>query len=181
MVPRVRPAPRIESIGLVRHLVRLDAHAGGVVAVDLAPAVRAHVPRRKEVDGAVAFAEDDAVVDGGRIGGVGGGGSGVLGVDGEVDVGVHGVGAVLVEVAAFGRLADAVEAEDSEVGGEREAGLERVEPGSRDVLVRFDLLRRVRDAVGVGVLDLIRVPVLGGSEEVVESLFDGEVLRGDKG
>tara|TARA_R110002060_G_scaffold37265_1_gene48331 strand:+ start:350 stop:625 length:276 start_codon:yes stop_codon:yes gene_type:complete len=81
----------------VRHLVDFDLHAGRVVSMDV-PAFVAHVACRQETDGAVAFAEDDAVVD---IGG----GLDECCVDCDVEGG-EGVLVGAVEVGAFGWFAD---------------------------------------------------------------------------
>lgn len=67
MISCIRATARTEPVGLVRHLVDFDLHASRVVSMDI-PTFVAHVAGREEADGAIAFAEDDAVVDvGGRL------------------------------------------------------------------------------------------------------------------
>ena len=58
----VGPTPGTESIRLVLHLESRNLHACGVVPLHL-PALGAHVAGAEEVDGAVALAHYDSVVD----------------------------------------------------------------------------------------------------------------------
>lgn len=72
VIGSIGPTARVEAVGFVRHFVGDDGDVGGVVTFDF-PAFVAHVAGAEEVDGAVAFAEDYAVVDlavGGGDGGV---------------------------------------------------------------------------------------------------------------
>lgn len=71
VIGSIGPTARVEAVGFVRHFVGDDGDVGGVVTFDF-PAFVAHVAGAEEVDGAVAFAEDHAVVDLAVRGGDGG-------------------------------------------------------------------------------------------------------------
>lgn len=71
VIGSIGPTARVEAVGFVRHFVGDDGDVGGVVTFDF-PAFVAHVAGAEEVDGAVAFAEDYAVVDLAVRGGDGG-------------------------------------------------------------------------------------------------------------
>lgn len=71
VIGSIGPTARVEAVGFVRHFVGDDGNVGGVVTFDF-PAFVAHVAGAEEVDGAVAFAEDYAVVDLAVRGGDGG-------------------------------------------------------------------------------------------------------------
>lgn len=71
VIGSIGPTARVEAVGFVRHFVSDDGNVGGVVTFDF-PAFVAHVAGAEEVDGAVAFAEDYAVVDLAVRGGDGG-------------------------------------------------------------------------------------------------------------
>lgn len=174
VVARVGSATGTEAVWLVGHFVGGDFDVCRVVAGDVAPAVGAEVAGGEQVDGAVALAEDDAVVDVAV-------GRREARVDGNVEVRAEGAVGFLVEVPALRRLADAVEAVDLQIWGEGQAGFEWVEPGAWDVFVRFDFGFGVCDAVRVGVLHGIGVPVFGVGEKVFEGFVDGEVVAGDVG
>ena len=170
----IRPTTRTESIRLVRHLVHGDLGASRVEALQL-PALDAHIAVAQQRHGAVAFAQDDAVVDRG----VAARGGGEAGVDGDVDAAQR-VLVFAVEVAALGRLADAVEAVDLEVRRQRQARLERVDPFPVVLLVPLDFGAGVGDAVRVVVAHLALVPRIAVLQQVFDALFDGEV-RGRMG
>lgn len=157
----------------MRHFVNLDLDAGRVIPFDIPP-LGAHIPRAEQVDRAIALAHYDAAVDdairAARHGGV----------DADVQFDQR-VCFFLVEVAAFGGFAHAVEAVDLHIRCERQSSFEGVEPRSGVVFVGFDFLARVRDAVRVAVAHLLVVPRLALREEVVEAFRSGEVLEGEGG
>ena len=144
----------------MRHFINLDLHAGGIVALD-APALGTHISCAEERDSAVALAGDDAVID-------------FPPCERRVDGDVEGGGGILVfavEVASFGRLADAVEAVDFEARGEREAGFEGVDPFFRVVGIVLDFGAGVGDAGGIVIEDLGFVPCIAVFEQVIEAFF----------
>ncbi len=71
MVARIWASSRTESLRLMGHFKNFDLDAGGIVSLDV-PTFVAHVADGEEVDGSVAFAHHDAVVN-------------VTGCDGSVD------------------------------------------------------------------------------------------------
>lgn len=151
----------------MRHLKSLNPSPSRIIPPH-PPPLGTHVARTKQTNRPIALPHDDAVihkalaVSHGRV-------------DADIDADL-GVALLLVEVGALGRLADAVEAVDLQIGREGEAGLERVEPGAGVVFVGFDFGGCVRDAVGVVAEEEVAVPVVALGEEVGQAFRGGEVF-----
>lgn len=62
VIPGVWATARTEAVGFVGHFVDLDLDTSWVVPVHV-PALVTHVSHREQIDGAIAFPKDDAVVD----------------------------------------------------------------------------------------------------------------------
>lgn len=161
-----------KSIRFVWHLVDRHLHPGGIEPLEL-PSFSTHIPIAEEWDGPVAFAHDHAVVD-----------HGVSAcwcrkacVNGHIDLAQR-VLILAVEIAAFGRLADAIEAVDLEVWRQRQAGFERVDPFPVIVLVQLHFGAGLCKAVRVVFANHLLVPWIAVFEQILDTPLDSEVGRG---
>lgn len=124
-----------------------NLHSCRVIPLHL-PSFGTHVSRTKDVDCAISFTHDHAMIYLTLCN---------AGIDRHVQRAQR-VAVVLVKVSALSRLAYAIEAVDLQVRGERKSCLEWVDPFSRKKLVIFDLVLGASDALRIAALQHIFVP-----------------------